>query len=314
MRPWRFLPALILAAGCGAPARSEFPAAPPPRNPGDVPSAADPQDNPVVAFIDGRPVTWRSVVDHAMATRGKDLIDKYILWQVRRNRIEEIGIRNTPEDLRRRAQLWIDEVRASAGAEAVKKKLEDQKLTEAQYVERFVANPEFDEHVKNEKAVAYTLLTEASIEIDTVAFTSDQDAAAFAAFAARMPFTQAAEQLMVTGGIQGKVAHWPRYRFCRGLAPDAIASTPPLEEKLLRMKKGETTGVERTSGGIVVVAQVVDTHAADPAPFARIADRVMAEVLRRPPSEAQVGLWLARVAATKRIRYEDRYTPRNQGR
>jgi len=313
MRILPFLCALILAAGCGAPPSREMPAGPPPSNPGDAAPEDSSQDKPV-AFIDDQPVMWRAVVDHAMASRGKDLIEKYILWKLRRDRLEELGIRNTPEHLRRRAQAWIDAVRKQAGEEEFKKKLDEMKMTEAGYVERFIANPEFDEHVRNEKAVAYTLLTEASIEIDTVAFTDEKEAAAFTLLAGRTSFGEAAERLQSTPNVQGRVAYWPRYRFARGVAPDAIAASPELEKKLFAMKKGHTTGVERTNKNILVVVHVVNTYDASPAPYAAIAEQVMAEVLRVPPSEEQVLHWIERIFKSKRIRYEDRYTPGNQGR
>ena len=69
-----------------------------------------------------------------------------------------------------------------------------------------------------------------------MAFTNDQEAAAFLALAGRTSFGEAAERLAATPNVQGRVAHWPRYRFARGIAPDAIAASPDLERKLFTMK------------------------------------------------------------------------------
>ncbi len=305
---------LALLAGCGAPPSRQTPAAPPPANPGDAAPVSSPQDESIVAFINEQPVTWRSVVDHAMASRGKELIDQYILWKLRQDRIQELGIRNTPDELKRRAKVGLEAKRTMVGPEQMKKWLEAQQLTEPQVIDRLAQNPDFDELVKNEKAATYTLITEASIEIDTVAFTDNQEAASFAALAGRLPFGEVVERLQSAPGVQGKVAYWPRYRFCRGLAPDAIAVTPELEKKLFTMKKGETTGVESTTKSILVVINVVETYAAAPAPYAAVADKVLKEVLRQPPSEDQIRLWMEWLFKSKGIRYEARYTPRNQGR
>jgi hypothetical protein len=313
MRILPFLCALILTAGCAGPNRRENPAAPPPSNPGDAPPDVG-QDNPVVAFIDEEPVYWRAVVDHSMATRGKELIEQYILAKLRRDRVQELGIKNTPDELKRRAKVGLDAERRRAGPEQFQKWLDAQKLTEDQVVDRLAGNPNFDEIVKAEKAVAYSLLTEASIEIDTVAFTEEQEAAAFTAMAGRTSFGEAAERLATTPNLQGKVAHWPRYRFAVGLAPDAIADSVELEQKLFTMKKGQTTGVERTSKNILVVIYIVETYPAAPAAYPAIADKVLAEILRQPPSKDQIRLWLDRLLKSKRIRYEDRNTPGNQGR
>jgi hypothetical protein len=249
-----------------------------------------------------------------MATRGKELIEQYILAKLRRDRVQELGIRNTPDELKKRAQVGLDAERRRAGPEQWQKWLDAQKLTEEQVVDRLAKNANFDEVVKAEKAVAYSLLTEASIEIDTVAFTEEAEAAAFTAMAGRTSFGEAAERLATTPNLQGKVAHWPRYRFASGLAPDAIADSVELEQKLFTMKKGQTTGVERTSKNILVVIYIVETYPAAPAAYAAIADKVLAEILRQPPSKDQIRLWIDRLLKSKRIRYEDRYTPGNQGR
>src|SRR5258705_11235903 len=202
-----------------------------------------PQEDPVVAFIDEQPGGRRDVVHRAMISRGKELIDQYILWKLRRERIQELGIRNTPEELGKRARVGLDAKRDQGGDEALKKWLDAQKLTEAEALARLAQNPEFDEVVKNEKAVTYTMLTEASIEIDTVAFTDPLEAATFATLVGRTSFNEAAERLAMTPNLQGKAAHWPRHRFPQGLAPDAIAAAPELERKLFAMKRGTATGV-----------------------------------------------------------------------
>jgi hypothetical protein len=314
MRVPLHLSVLLLAGACGSTPIRETPAAPPPLNPGDVAPDNSPQDDAPVAYIDDQPVPRRAVVDYAMTSRGKELIEKYILWKLRKDRLDELKVKNTPDDLRTRARLWIELLEKQVGEAGIKKKLDEMKMTKENWVERFVASGEFDEHVRNEKAVVYSMLTDASIEIDTVAFTDPQEAASFAAQVGKSSFGQACERLQVATNVQGRIAYWPRYRFPRGLAPDVIAATPELEKKLFGMKKGETTGVESTSKNILVVVHVFDTHAAAPGTYAAIADKVMAEILRQPPSEEQIRLWMDRLFKSKRIRYEDRYSPGNQGR
>jgi hypothetical protein len=301
---------ILLLYGCGSQAVRETPSKPPPENPGDL----EPQDRPPVAFIDNRPVTWQEVVDHSMSARGRELIEKYILWKLRKEKLDELGIGNTREDLRRRAQLYVDALENQMGEAAFKKALEESKMTKASRVESLAANPEFDELLRTEKGVVTSLLTEASIEIDTVAFTDNQEAAQFAVGAARTSFGHAVERLQSASNSVGKIGYWPRHRFPRGLAPDAIAAAPALERKLFGMKKGQTTGVESAKGNILVVVHVVDVHPPDATPYANMADRVMAELLRNPPGSDRITLWMERLFKSRNIRYEDRYTPRNQDR
>ena len=314
MRVPFLLAVLLLSAGCGATTPKAEPAAPPPLNPGDAAPETPPQDAPPVAYIDDQPVTWKAVVDHAMTSRGRELIDKYILWKLRQDRLEELQVRNTPDDLRRRAQLWIDAMEKQVGAEGIQKKLDEMKMTKKDWVERFMASAEFDEHVRSEKAVVYTMLTDASIEIDTVAFTDAQQAEDFAVLAGRTSFVEATERLQSATAVKGRVAYWPRHRFPRGLAPDVIAANPELERKLFTLKKGQTTGVETTAKNILLVIHVVGTHPASTGSYKDNAEKVMAEILRQPPSEEQIRLWMDRLFKSKRIRYEDRYSPGNQGR
>ncbi|HEU4338683.1 MAG TPA: hypothetical protein VFS19_01330, partial [Planctomycetota bacterium] len=129
MRIVPIVSALVFFSGCGAPPLREEPAKPPPPNHGDaIPEPPPPQDD-IVAFIDKEPVRLREVVDHSMASRGKELIDKYILWKLRRDRLEELGIRNTPDELRRRAEVMVSAYRKSAGEEKFKKDLAARKLS-----------------------------------------------------------------------------------------------------------------------------------------------------------------------------------------
>src|SRR5688500_17096985 len=124
MRILLSLCALVFAAGCGAPPVREAPAKPPPpSNPGDAPPEPPSRDDVPDAFIDKEPVMLREVVDHSMAARGKELIDKYILWKLRRDRLEELGVKNSLDDLRRRAELIITAQRKSSTEEQFKKYL-----------------------------------------------------------------------------------------------------------------------------------------------------------------------------------------------
>jgi hypothetical protein len=309
--------ALILSVGCAPPAEREIPAQPPPINPGDeskAPAPVSQDDNKPVALIDGEPVTWRTVVEHAMATRGKELIDKYISWKLRTDKLDALGIRNSPDELRRRAQLWIESTEKEMGPVAFEKMLDQLKTTRDERAKMLSESPEFDDLLRTEKAVVYAFYTEAAIEIDTVAFTDRDEATSFAAEAGRTTFPQAVESLKTGGAMRGKVGFWPRHRFSMGLAPDVIAAAPDLEKKLFALKKGETLGPETAKNNIIVVVNVVEKHPAADRPYAALADKVISDIFRQPPGTDRISLWLDRLAKTRRVQYEDRNSPRNQGR
>src|SRR2546425_1183860 len=66
-----------------------------------APPTASPSmsDDEVVAFLNGRPITRREVADRALAVDGKNLIDQFIRWRVRGDRVKELGIVNTDDEL-----------------------------------------------------------------------------------------------------------------------------------------------------------------------------------------------------------------------
>ena len=309
--------ALILSAGCASQSDRAIPAQPPPINTGDEskePAPVSQDDQKPVALIDKEPVTWRMVVDHAMATRGKELIDKYISWKLRTDKLDALGIRNTPDELRRRAQVWIESTEKEMGAAAFEKMLDQLKTTREERAKMLSESPEFDDLLRTEKAVVFAFYTEAAIEIDTVAFTDRDEATTFATQANKTSFSQAADSLKTGGALRGKVGFWPRHRFSKGLAPDVIAAAPDLEKKLFDLKKGETLGPETAKNNIIVVVNVVERHAAANTPYSGLADRVIAEILRQPPGTDRISAWLDRLTKSRSVTYEDRYSPRNQGR
>ena len=108
-------------------------------------------DDEIVAFLDGRPLSRREVTDRAMEVDGRGLIDQYVRWKLRRDRLAELGISNTEEELRARARVILDAFRLGEGEEAYRRQLEDAGLTEDEYIRRFSATPEFADQAKLDK-------------------------------------------------------------------------------------------------------------------------------------------------------------------
>lgn len=305
----RILPASLLAilASCGAPPR-ENPTGPPPANVHDQEPRPGGRDGEIVAFVNGRPVTWADVTTHAMSTQGKSLIDEYIVWKLRTDRIRDLGLTNTPEELLARAKAIFQNILREFGEEAVLKDLKARNLTEEAYLQQFVQNPQFGERLLLEKLWAYTLLTEETREIRTVAFVEEQDATTFAGWAKADGFEKAAEKLASATTVS-RTAQWPAYRIAPGLVPDSLAGVDWVEARLQHMKKGETTGVETLPSGLRVVIHVYDVYPGRPAPYGELRQQVMAEILLRPPSETQRKLLLSRLFRQSQIQYEERYVP-----
>ncbi len=271
-----------------------------------IPAASDASDDRVVAFIDGRPILWRDVTEHAMTAGGKQLIDEYIRWKLRHDVSRKLGVANTPDEIRARAKSIVEFARKSQGDAKVDAALKERGLTEAQYVETFVADPLFGERLIVEKTFTYALLTLPSIEIDTVSFTDEGEAREFVE---RVRDTKDFDDASRT--VRGSLRLWPRRRMARGYFPATLAH---LEERLLAMAAGDVTGVERTPGNAVVVLRVAAKHEASTATYDALRGTVMEELLRSPPGEEQIKTWLDRLFRGSKIQYEDRYTSRDKVR
>src|SRR5262245_7295088 len=147
MRRSSFLVLLSFAA-CGAP--------PPIREVHPSPAAASISpsmpDDDVVAFLNGKAITRREVADHALATDGKGLIDQFIRWKVRTDRVRELGISNSADELKARGRAILENFRLSQGDAAYKHQLAEAGLSEDEYVARFATTPEFSDRLSLEKA------------------------------------------------------------------------------------------------------------------------------------------------------------------
>ncbi len=306
MRPLLLLG--LLAAACGGPRREPTRPAPAPTTEQVVPAGPQSKDDHVVAFVNGRPVTWRQVAERAMNLGGRQLIDQYVHWMLRQDFLRTNGISSTPADLRARAKGIVDQARRTQGDAKVDAALKQEGLTEAQYIDRFVADPLFAERFLTELALVYAMFVEATIEVDTVAFTEEADAEGVASRLKNgADLARAVEGLGST--TRGRIVQWPRRRVARGYLPSSMAH---LEQRLFAMKEGESTGLERTPGNLLIIARIASVHPAAAAPFAQVRDRVMEEILRSPPGDEQIRLWTERLFRGSKIQYEERYSQRKE--
>jgi hypothetical protein len=293
------LPLLLAAAACGAPNPA------PPKDPGPI-GMNLPEDE-IVAFLNGKPVMRRDVTDRAMLSEGKRLIDAYVGWRVRKDRIETLGITNTAEEIQRRAKAIVEYTRRTSGEEQVKAELAKAKLTEAEYIERWASNPILPERLAEEKALIYDVITEGSVEFDAAAFVDEREAIAFQSKLRNgADFDELVKELR---GLNVKVGRWPRMRVSRALSLQVLTTDEWLTKHLFELKDGQISDIERTSSNYLLVLRCVRQHAPKPAAYAQLRDDVLAEVLQGRVQDPQIEAWRARLLKQAKVEYKGNYLP-----
>jgi len=290
-------PLLLLAACETAPVTPATAPNPPPPDVMNLP------DDDIVAVLNGKPVMRREVTERAMAAEPKRLIDDFIKWRVRVDRVREVGIENTPDEISARAHAILDDFRRANGEEALKKQLAETGLTEAQYVDKFARTAEFAERVAVEKAIVYDLIVEGSVEFDAAAFTTEEHAQAFhAKVKAGGDFDEVVKQMQAE---QLKVGRWRRMRVSKELAIEPLQASDWILKHLLELKDGQLSGVEQTVNKYCLVLRCAKAHAPRPgAKFADVRKEVLDEILLSRIQEQQITAWSARLLKSAKVEYK----------
>ncbi len=293
------LPVLLAAAACGAPDPA------PPKDPGPI-GMNLPEDE-IVAFLNGKPVMRRDVTDRAMLADGKRLIDAYIGWRVRQDRIESLGITNTSGEIQMRAKAIVAYTRRTSGDDQVKAELAKANLTEEEYIQRWASNPILPERLAEEKALVYDLITEGSIEFDAAAFVDEREAIAFQSKLRNgADFDELVKELR---GLNVKVGRWPRMRVSRALSLQVLQTDEWLMKHLFELKDGQVSDLERTSSNYLLVFRCVKQHAPRPGAYAQLREDVLAEVLLGRVQDPQIEAWRARLLKDAKVEYRGNYLP-----
>lgn len=304
------LAALLLAA-CAAPRPPIVevrPAPTPSPAPSPAPVRPSMADDEIVALVNGRPLTSREVTDRAMAADGRSLIDQYIRWKLRSDRVASLGIVNSEEELKARARVILDGFRLGEGEEAYKRQLADAGMTEEEYIRRFSATPEFSDRLAIEKAFAYDLIVEGSAVFDAMAFKTEEEAQSFLRLVqAGANFDDAAT---VTEQRSRAAARWPRYRVSRTLTIEALQKSDWIVKTLFGMKPGEVSGIEQAASGFHLVLRCVSVEPPAPGSYDRHRGRATEEALLGRATDDQLRAWVDLLVRGCKIEYKERFLPR----
>lgn len=292
VRPLLAAACLALSACSAAVPREALPPAPPP--------ARTDRADEIVALYNGEPVTWGAVAAKLLELNLRGSLDHYVRWRVVEERRRQLGIQNTPGELRRRAEAVVGQARRQMTDEEFRAQLASAGLTEEGYVGRLAGSREMEETLTREKIVRYLELTEETLEIDRMVLSEESDARRFADACREQGFDRAAEGAAALG-LKRRGVRRPREVFPLAAPPADPPLDPWIVDQLLALKPGETTGAETSRSGLFYVVRLHARRPGKKAPYADVQGEVLESVLRDPPRPEAYESWIARELARNRV-------------
>lgn len=286
----------LLAASCApSPEALEVPRAPERRD----------KDDEVVAFHDGRPLSWRAVAEKALDLDLKYAVDQYIRWKILEDRRTSLGIANAPEELRRRAETFVRQTREGLGEARFKEQLDKEGFTEERYARHVQGLPWLDETLALEKIVRYATLREDALEIDRMVFADAGDARKFLDLCREKTYDKAADEFKPEERKK-TIARLPRETFPRSRPPSRPEIDPALAERLFKMSPGEWTDVQPGPSGLHYVIQVLKKDEGRNVSYKEARAEILEGILKDPPPPQDCRRWIEGEFNRSKIEYANR--------
>ena len=284
----RTLVLILIAAGCGG--------SPEPR-PVRAPASADapkPPEHSIVAWLNGRPVTRDALLDGTLTMDYKGTVDRYVMRVLVDERKKALGIANTPEQLRDRAEARVRGLKSASPA-VFEQNLLRAGITEAEFVDRWAADPSLDLLLGNEKAAVYELFSGGYARVDIAVVGSIDEADAYDLDPKSVTPREVIRNLRISRAIHPTL-----------LRDDLIEEILKAGPAQRHVRAGLIAGV-----GAVHVT-ILEQGAARAGAYAQLEASVIEDVLRAPPDSHELEMWLQHLFRDAEVKYDDRwYSPGN---
>jgi hypothetical protein len=280
-------------------------ASPPPREPLPMTNGYPGHRNEIVAFLNGEPISWQAVAEKALELNLKDAVDQYVRWKIVEERRTALGISHTPEELHRRAGIFLALQKNLLKEEQVRGQLDREGITENGYLQRLASSSFLAQLLTFDKILRYDALLEDQWEIDRMSFVDEAEARRFAERAREAGFEKAADE-STAGERREGIRRFPRETLLKSQPPEGLASDPWIVEQICKLKTGEWTGVETSRMDLLCVIRVTAFRPATTAPYADIRSEVLESILKDPPAGNDYALWMNRQMEKRRIEYGSR--------
>ena len=265
----------------------------------------------IVAFLNGEPLTWQAVAEKTLELNLKESVDQYVRWRIVEDRKSALAISPSPEELRRRAAVYLDQVRKTMGEERLRQQLAREGATEDAKRAQLAASPFLSQMLALDKIVRFSALGVDQFDIDRVAFQDEADARSFHQACVKNGFDRAAE-----GPPSGtpKFRRIPPERFPRTMPPIDPKLDPWILEALSKLEPGGFTGVEMSQANLYYVVRLRGIQKGRSLPYPEAKAEVLEGILKDPPTPQEYARWMEGEVAHCRIEYAEGASRREKPR
>jgi hypothetical protein len=202
MKPPLILASILALASCSSP--------PPKENLPDrsttMPDRGSRADE-IVALFNGEPLTWQTVAEKVLELNLRESVDQYVRWRIVDDRRKALGITHTPEELKKRAAVYLEQIKKQIGEERFRQQLAREGATEESKRAQLEGSALLSQVLTLDKIVRFAAMLEDQLEIDRVYFADEAEARKFKAEADAKGFEGggegAADEPVVRAGPSG---------------------------------------------------------------------------------------------------------------
>ncbi len=233
----------------------------------------------------------------------KESVDQYVRWRIVEDRRAALAIAHSPEELRRRAVVYLDQAKKSMGEERYRQQLQRENATDESKIAQVEKSRFLSQMLTLDKIVRYAELIEDRIEIDRAYFTDEAEARRFHQACGAKGFDAASqEQLPERKPGKGRL---PKEAFPRAQPPSDPPVDPWIVDELLRLPAGGVTGVETSRSDLYYVIRLRGLRKGRDVVYSEVKDELLEGILKEPPAQQDYARWMEREMARCKVEYAD---------
>jgi hypothetical protein len=288
---------LAALAACGSP--------PPKENLPERTSVPEQRARPdeILALFNGEPITWQTVAEKVLELNLRESVDQYVRWRIVEDRRKALGISHTPEELRRRAATYLDQIKRQVGEERFRQQLAREGATEDSKRAQVEGSAFLSQVLTLDKIVRFAAILEDQMEIDRVYFADEAEARRFKDAVDAKGFDGAAKDLPAERtSARGRLG---RELFPASAPPADPMLDPWIVAELQKLPPGGVTGVEMSRSNLYYVVRLRGTRKGREVVYSQVRDEVLEGILKDPPAQQEYLRWMEREVVRCRIEYSD---------